>query len=53
MRVSAGYWTITTDRLLVVAGMPPMELIIEERVGRARKEKRSVEKERRETVKRW
>ena len=33
--------------------MSPMELIIEERVRRVKKAKRSVEEERRETVKRW
>ncbi|KAJ3639588.1 hypothetical protein Zmor_002939 [Zophobas morio] len=53
LRISAGYRTTSTDALLVVAGMPPIELTVEERVRRAKKEKRSVEEERHETVKRW
>ncbi|XP_063929532.1 uncharacterized protein LOC135141887 [Zophobas morio] len=51
--ISAGYQTTSTNALLVVAGMPPIELIVEEMVRRAKKEKRSVEEERHDTVKRW
>ncbi|KAJ3654400.1 hypothetical protein Zmor_013590 [Zophobas morio] len=45
LRVSVGYRTTSTDVLLVVAERPPMQLIVEERVRRVKKENRSVEEE--------